>query len=144
MSQKNISQRKNNTTENNYITNIPLITSTVINIIILTLLPSHFSFASITIIISSLYIMRMIALRKLTPSSIRFSARSGLVLSLVYGAIVLYWLSKGSYGCGGLFGVYSSCLISFQHNLLEIFVTLSAVLFVIAPLSWAHSRKKHR
>ena len=130
-----------NTSRSKAITLIALLmTSILINISILTIIPSHFSFISLVIIIlCSFLIFR--GKSSLYIKSAQFSIYSMLTISIFYGILIYYWVVKGPYGCGGFFGEYSSCIESFQHSLLEILVTSVVILLGLFPLLLPHLRK---
>lgn len=111
-----------------------LLVAILINLAILFYLPYHFSFISITLIVSS--ILGLLNKQAKQSQSFTIAAITALASSIMFALLVYYWLSLGDDGCAAFFGAYVPCagIENLQYVFLEIFLSPTIVLLIGGPL----------
>jgi UDP-N-acetylmuramyl pentapeptide phosphotransferase/UDP-N-acetylglucosamine-1-phosphate transferase len=110
-----------------------LVASLIFSIVILVILPSHFSVVSVILLLTSFFaLLRMNDLKK------QVQAYRGAIFcfafSLAYLLLILYWTNAGATACSEFFGSYRSCLGSAQQVFIEIFATPVILLTATQPI----------
>lgn len=114
---------------------ILIIVSILVNVGIMAVIPHHFSFVSMIILLSSAYALTRNS-KQAADRGFRLSTRVGFVMSILYVCLTYYWVSRGPHGCSAFFGTYYPCFSfsTLTYPFFELVASSVALLLVARPL----------